>query len=57
MGHKRRIQKKNFKCGHRGLGRYCHFCRQTKNEIIEESINLVPNIEGSEVIEEQLNKI
>jgi hypothetical protein len=51
MGHRRRIQKKNFKCGHRGLGQYCHFCKQTKSEIIEEvkvketPVQIVPNIE------------
>lgn len=27
MGHRRRRQKQQFKCGHRGFGRYCHFCR------------------------------
>ena len=51
MGHRRRIQKKNFKCGHRGLGQYCHLCRQiesgkiTIDDIQSKEIQVIPNIE------------
>lgn len=25
-------RKKNFDCGHRGFGKYCHFCPQIEKE-------------------------
>lgn len=27
MGHRSRRQKQLFKCGHRGFGQFCHFCK------------------------------
>jgi hypothetical protein len=27
MTHKRRMQKQKWECGHRGLGKYCHRCK------------------------------
>lgn len=30
MAHKRRIQTNKFECGHHGLGKYCHRCRDEK---------------------------
>lgn len=36
LGRSRR-QKKKFKgCGHRGFGKYCHYCRQLEGETAEE---------------------
>ena len=28
MSHKRRRQQTKFECGHKGFGKYCHFCKQ-----------------------------
>lgn len=27
MAHKRRRQRNRWECGHQGLGKYCHFCK------------------------------
>ena len=53
MGHRRRKQKKNFKCGHRGFGQYCHLCGQIKNieDIQPKEILTVPNVEEPVQIE------
>lgn len=32
MGHRSRLWRKQFGCGHRGFGRYCHRCREQKLE-------------------------
>lgn len=32
MGHRSRLWRKRFGCGHRGFGRYCHRCRDAKLE-------------------------
>ena len=30
MTHKRRVQTNKFECGHKGLGKYCHRCKDEK---------------------------
>jgi len=34
MGHKPRVQKKKFDCGHIGFGQYCHTCTDIKSGIL-----------------------
>ena len=30
MAHRSRLEVHKFECGHRGLGKYCHFCKDIK---------------------------
>jgi hypothetical protein len=51
MAHKRRRQRQKFECTHRGLGKYCHRCKDEAAGRIKPKKVVVQTAEGSTIVD------
>ncbi len=56
MAHRTRQELKKFECGHKGLGKYCHFCKDIKAGRVAPKKMVTDEVTGQKVAAEAQKK-